>query len=164
MTPIAHTIVGVWLGDVITDKLTLKDIFVFALISSLPDIDMIFQIMLPQKTIHQIYTHNIFFVALTTFMVYLIYKNKKMAKFAIFALFSHLILDIFVEDFKAPYGVPLFFPLTDFTFTFPIFPTFYKASLKDVFSLKNLKPIIVELLIFSPFLYFVIYDWKNRKN
>ena len=87
-----------------------------------------------------------------------------MAKFTFLAISIHLLLDIFVEDFKPPYGVPLLFPITDFTFNFPIFPTFYKESLRDVFSVKNLKPIIVELLIFSPFVYFVVNDWKSKQK
>ncbi len=164
MTPVAHTIVGVWLGDILTEEIDLRHIIFFTLISSLPDFDMFVQIFMPEKIIHQLYTHNILFVLIATFFVFIVSKNLNLTKFTFLILLIHLFLDIFVEDFREPYGVPVFWPITSYTLNFPIFPTFHKESFEAVFSFKNLKTLLIEAFLFSPFLYFLIDDYRKRER
>jgi len=61
-----------------------------------------------------------------------------------------LILDLFVIDKKPPIGIMLFFPFSLKLFNIPILSGVNKSSFKALFSLHNLKAVIVEIIILSP--------------
>lgn len=154
MTPVGHTIVGIWIGTSIEKKNSIKYLLFYTIIASLPDFDIVFGFILWGKTgvnIHQLYTHNLSFVLIITLLTFFLSKkDKKITLFVFFALLSHLILDLFVIDKKPPIGIMLFFPFSLKLFNIPILSGVNKSSFKALFSLHNLKAVIVEIIILSP--------------
>ncbi len=162
MTPVGHTIVGIWIGDIIEKKTDIKSIIFYTIIASLPDFDIIFGFIFFGKAginIHQLYTHNLPFVLVITLLTYFLSKkNKKITFFVFFALLSHLFLDLFVIDKKPPIGLMLFYPFSSKLFNIPLLMGVNKSSLKALFSIHNLKAVIVEIIILSPLWGYTIYD------
>jgi len=171
LSPVAHTAFGVWLGDITLNDLKLKSLIFYALIASLPDFDLVFGYLFYGKQglrYHQLFTHNIIFVIVITFLFYILSRKTKTTIFVFLALISHLILDLLVTDTSPPIGIKLFYPFSEKAFNFPLVSGVDKSSIKAFFSLNNLKTIIVEFTIFLPFILLIIIKNKitnkNQKN
>jgi inner membrane protein len=80
------------------------------------------------------------------------------------AYLSHILLDYLVQDPSSPYGVPLFWPLTERYYMAPFAfyrPVNYPGSLNDdfihiVFSLHNLITVFAEVFLLTPVLILVL--------
>ncbi len=168
MTPVGHTIVGIWLGDLTKKNISFKYILFYTLISSLPDFDIIVGLLLFGKKgvdYHQLYTHNFLFVfIITTLTYYLSKKDKKITLFVFLALLSHLFLDLIVIDKKPPIGISPFFPFYMKTYNIPLLLGVNKSSLKALFSLHNLKAVIIEIIVLTPLWSYVLYDYLKLKK
>jgi hypothetical protein len=83
----------------------------------------------------------------------------------IFALiFSHLLLDLFTEDLKAPYGFPLFWPFSE-TYVIssrPFLPYVMRDWTNPVFRGQIIRVFLVESLLFLPF--FFLSWWLKRRG
>jgi hypothetical protein len=81
-------------------------------------------------------------------------RRKLMWKPALILLAAyliHLILDIFTEDGKAPYGIAPFYPFskTYYYGFWPVFPKIHKATWAEVFSFNNVKVALFEIVVFG---------------
>ena len=150
MGPIAHTGIG-FLGFKLSDSKENKRILLYLfLMANLPDIDFLFSLIFTKaKSIHQLYTHNIFFVGITTGLLLLIVKSLR-SRWKIFLLvaYSHLLLDLFVVDPIPPLGIKLFFPIIDKPLNFGFFPNLWRNGFKEIFSLHNFFVFFLEYVIF----------------
>ena len=168
MTPVGHTIAGVWSGGLIKKSYTLKCLIVYTLIASLPDFDIIVGFILFGKKgvgIHQYYTHNFLFIFLTALLIYILTKDKRLTIFTIVVLTIHLFLDLIVIDKKPPIGINPFYPFYNKFYNIPILLGVKKCSLKALISLYNLKEIILEIVVLSPLWIYSIIDYlKWRKS
>ena len=166
MTPVGHTIVGIWLGDIIEKKLTLTCLVFYSIIASLPDFDLVVGFMLYGKKgikIHQLYTHNLLFVFIIVTITYILSRgDKRITIFVLLALLSHLFLDLLVIDKKPPIGIAPFYPFSSTSYNFPIFSGVEKSSLKALFSIHNLKAVFIEILVLSPLWIYLIHDLVKR--
>jgi inner membrane protein len=85
-------------------------------------------------------------------------KKASLSKISgfIFALFfSHLLLDFFTADPKAPFGFPLFWPLTEayYISPWPILPCVERDIANPAFWSQTSLVFIVESLFFLPFFF-----------
>lgn len=128
----------------------------FIIIASLPDIDFGLFFFLGREgfSYHQYYTHNVFFVLVTSLLFWSFLKDKGERWGLLLVGYSHLALDFFTIDGAAPYGFPAFFPLWEHRFNFGVLPNIWKANLAEVFSLHNVYVAGFEILVFwVPMLY-----------
>ena len=178
-TPVGHTLMGYTLyrGSPLFSGWTQWKWFLFILIlANLPDIDVIFGwISGSPIQYHQGWTHSLFFVLIMsgiTGFVGLRLKSPKWKQFVLLVfgiLFVHLLLDYFGRDTRPPYGIPVFWPLSDQSYMspLPIFRGVSKAAAKgeflgSLFVWSNLWTVLVELLVIVPI--FVVTSYLTRKK
>ncbi len=149
MSPIVHTSVALLGWQKTAENKNIKTLFLFMLISNLPDIDFLFSLISGKKTfgLHQLYTHNVFFVCFTVLLFFPILKQKKERTGFSLVAFSHLLLDLIGIDMVPPIGFRLFYPLSDRLFNFGVFPSL-ERDITNIFSLHNLWVLTLEIVIF----------------
>ncbi len=152
MSPIAHSGIALlgWQKSTTQENKNIKTLLLFLLISNLPDIDFLFFLVIGKRafTIHQYYTHNVFFVGLAILLFFPFIKQKKeRIGFSLIA-FSHLLLDLVTIDAAAPYGFRLFYPVSESLFHLGFFPNLHKKNLAEVVSLHNLWVLAFEAAVF----------------
>ena len=78
MSPIVHSSVALLGWQKTAENKNLKTLFLFLLISNLPDLDFLFSLIFGKKTfgLHQLYTHNVFFVCFAVLLFFPILKQK----------------------------------------------------------------------------------------
>ncbi len=140
MTPVGHTALGIFGWQRFSETKNKKTLLLFVLFASLPDIDFSLFFFLGKEGLsyHQLYTHNIFFVLLTSLLFWPLLNTKRERLGFMLVGFSHLALDFLTIDGAAPIGFRLFYPVWDQLFNFGILPNVWKANLKEVFSIHNL--------------------------
>ena len=150
MSPIVHSSVALLGWQKTAENKNLKTLFLFLLISNLPDIDFLFSLIIGKKSlaVHQLYTHNVFFVCFTAFLFFPILKQKKERIGFFLVAFSHLLLDLLCIDMVPPVGFRMFYPLSNQLFNFGIFPSLERDNLASLFALHNLWVLTLEAAIF----------------
>ncbi len=150
MSPIVHSSVALLGWQKSAENKNLKTLFLFMLISNLPDIDFLLSLIFGKKTfgLHQYYTHNVFFVCFTVLLFFPILKQKKERIGFSLVAFSHLLLDLIGIDMVPPVGFRLFYPLSNRFFKFEVFPSMKRDNLAALFSLHNLWILALEVAIF----------------
>jgi len=148
----------------------------YLVVANVPDLDFIPGLLVGNASrYHHGITHSIGFAALVGFafsvFLYLCKRAAIRRNFAIFfsLSFSHVILDYFSLDTSIPYGVPIFWPLSNtyYIAPFALFSDVTRVSssgatfLSSLFSLHNLWSVCVELLVFLPCV-FLIFRWRRR--
>jgi inner membrane protein len=80
---------------------------------------------------------------------------------------SHLVIDLFGPDLRPPFGIPLFWPVSDRTFLSPV-PVFLGAHhvmtasastsewVREVLTLQNVAAVGLEVVIMLPFIFFAM--------
>lgn len=166
-TPVGHTLFGWIIGSHRKHSGTRSTFFLFLAVfvfSNLPDMDLLFG--LPSgnpNQYHHMWTHSIGFALLWGVLAGLVVRilnhqhSLKIGFFVFLLILSHLTLDFFTLDKSAPYGMQLFWPVTEQYFLSPvtIFRDVYKASdsqlfLSSLFCLHNVYTILFEIVILLP--------------
>lgn len=171
-TPVGHAIAGYAVSGFARSAYTgnrISLILLCAFVGVLPDLDVIPGIVRGTPALyHQGITHSLGFALATSGIIAGAYKIRGKSFSAIFVLCfaaysSHLILDIIGPDGRLPFGVPLFWPLSNMTFISPV-PVLLGAQhaaatstptsewIQALFSLRNFVAITIEILISVPFL------------
>jgi inner membrane protein len=104
-----------------------------------------------------------------------VYQKKqhfwRFSAFVFLIFFSHLLLDFFTRDFAAPYGLPLFWPLSKnyYIAAQPIFINITRSALSanffsSLFSPHNLKAALLEIMLLGGLVLLVgIARWLLNK-
>ncbi len=147
MTPIVHTSAGI-LGWHFSRTRKLSFLFLFILISNLPDTDFIPVVLFGKAAPpHQLYTHNIFFSIAGALLFFPLLKEKR-EKLALFLTsISHLCFDLCVMDNWGEVGFRLFWPASEKLYNFGFFFCLKRGTLSDVFSLHNLITVSAETIL-----------------
>jgi membrane-bound metal-dependent hydrolase YbcI (DUF457 family) len=150
VTPIVHSAVGLVGWHKAVSQKNIKTLFLFILISNIPDIDFFLFIFFSKQELqlHQSYTHNIFFISFFTLFLFLLFRTNKERIGLFLVSFSHLILDLVIIDPVSPVGFRLFFPLSDKLVNFGFFPNFLRGSFGELFSWHNMVTISLETTFF----------------
>jgi membrane-bound metal-dependent hydrolase YbcI (DUF457 family) len=177
-SPVGHLLSGISVYTILKPaRPNRKWIFFAALFMAvMPDFDFVFGFFAGNPNrYHHHFTHSIFFITVMSFFVALFFsKNSRMSLFADFVLLtaagsSHLLLDMLAVDTTAPFGMPLFWPLSEKYIILPvsIFSNIQRAShsgrfLSSLFNLHNLVAIGKEVLILGSITLFWLY-FKKRE-
>lgn len=164
--PIGHSLAGYALFE--TQRLRFfekkwKEILFFAALAVSPDFDYLPGFLLGNPNLyHHSYAHSLG-AAIVVGLGGAVLFGKKNGRFlACFAIiggvyYSHLILDFFNTDTRAPYGVMLFWPFSSdyFMSPWPVFLSVAKTSDSSTFfrvflSAHNLQVALRELLVMGP--------------
>jgi inner membrane protein len=166
-TPAGHTLMGIAVGRSLPKTsgkkfwLSLAGIFVFA---NLPDVDFLLGIPAGNPNrYHHGWTHSLGFVLIVMLLSSLLSLGLKKRLDWAWILFSglivlsHLLLDYFTIDRRAPYGIQLFWPISKQYMISPIvlFQDVQKSStnmtfIPSLFSIHNGVTVLTEVLILGP--------------
>jgi membrane-bound metal-dependent hydrolase YbcI (DUF457 family) len=131
--PVGHSLMGYALSDVMKVRLakkTWRNVFIFAVLANLPDIDFLPGFLLGRpNSFHHSFVHSLgfaLFIGLAGGLIYYWRQRRKPAPLAgqegatpgfwpyfvaiSVAVFSHCILDMFTVDTSPLYGMPVFWP------------------------------------------------------
>ena len=178
-TPLGHSLVGYSIyrnQHVLQSRTPWMMFFQVVLISILPDIDFVFGTMVGNPNrYHHLWTHSLAFVLLVGGLYglgYTLLKRKngfKAGGVVSGIVLSHIILDFFSRDTREPCGMPLFWPIHNGFYHAPvtIFLDVSKASsnsafLGSLFSLHNLRTVLMEVVVLSPLLIWMFL--KNKRG
>jgi len=122
---------------------------------------------------HHLASHSLMAAVIFSALVFVVmqrwrsHEARKWAMLAAVAYLSHILLDLFTADYRAPYGMQLFWPFSQdfFIAPFSIFSDIHHGGVGDtlqgtlflLFSRHNLVAIGLELAILLPVL------WLSRK-
>lgn len=133
-------------------------------LSCWPDIDYLPGVLLGDlNRFHQGLTHSLAFVLLGATLAYpLLHRafhgKSRSTPLRLWAILltvalSHLLFDIFTQDFRPPIGLPLFWPFSDLPIhsPFTLFPAWAKSTLAEALhSPQNLHALLIESLYALP--------------
>lgn len=136
--------------------------------ASAPDLDFVPGILVGDANrFHQGASHSLAAAALFGITVYLLARfvgasGGRLAVVGFLAYASHLLLDFFTQDKRAPFGIPLFWPVSSESFLAP-WPVFggvkhgvpgdsIETVLSYIFSLANVATVAVEVVVLAPVL------------
>jgi membrane-bound metal-dependent hydrolase YbcI (DUF457 family) len=135
-----------------------------------PDLDLLPGLLQGQPVLyHGSISHSLGFALGVSLVIALIFHFQGSAfgpifKLCLIAYVSHLVLDFFGPDGRAPYGIPLFWPLSSAHFLSPI-PLLLGARhvgsttastmafLRGVLSFYNVAAMTLEIAIVAPFIW-----------
>jgi inner membrane protein len=171
-SPIAHTLAGYVVYRVNSDKpVPHRDwrmILFYILCANLPDLDFLpgFLIGEPNRFHHGI-SHSLGFAVLFGILVGLFLHWRRnegfLRNFLVFfsLYFSHLILDYLADDTSAPYGEPLWWPISNEYYISPvlIFTDIQRVSsggrlsfITSLINLHNVWAVTLEFIVLLPIL------------
>lgn len=179
-TPIGHGLAGYLvyrslLGSNKKDSSML--LLLCACLAISPDLDFLPGIFYGQPALyHQGVSHSLGFAVTVGLISTVAYKKyakdagSLLGKWSLFSLAyaSHLLLDLFGPDKSPPYGIPLFWPLTDDSYLSPVqilwgvhhaksTSTSTTEWVNSILNLHNVGAIGIELAVVLPWILIVIY-------
>jgi membrane-bound metal-dependent hydrolase YbcI (DUF457 family) len=178
-TPIGHLFGGViclFFGK----KIFVKNRVIIAcaiIFAQLPDIDLLFGLVQGNPNqFHHTFTHSFVFVLCAGLLGGLIVNKLKVMQFRkSFVLFtisgvSHLLLDLLALDTSAPFGAPIFWPLSNSFYISPItiFSDVHRSSSShtfwaSLFSWHNFETILIEIMLLAPIVA-LLYIVRKKMN
>jgi inner membrane protein len=177
-TPIGHSLLALTvclfrgkLPNKLSQWLIPGLIFFVAVAPDLDFLPILWQGYKAGMSYHQGFSHSILFGLFSTTLALAIvywlklYPIKKALVLFSAAAASHILLDYFTHDGRAPYGIPLLWPFSDARFTSPVslFSGFSKGSLAAIFSWQNLVVLGGELLVTGS-LFAVVYLLLRKRE
>jgi inner membrane protein len=149
-----------------------------------PDLDFVPGILEGTPALyHQGISHSLVFAVVAGLIVslgYQIYSSQKGAMLANWGLFtlsymSHLLIDLVGPDKRLPYGIPLFWPVTDATYLSPIkiflgvrhaksTSTSTSEWLSAIVDPHNLGALSIEVAVLLPWILLVVYAQRKSQE
>lgn len=178
-TPLGHSLLGVAAGALACERVTKVNwrlVGLFILAGNAPDLDFVPGLLIGDiNRFHQGASHS--FVAAAVFALiaaslapWFRVSRPRIIVAVSAAYVSHLVLDLFCRDARAPYGIPLFWPFHagHFAGPFTIFSGIRHGVpgdglgvvLQEIFSPANFAALGVEFTVMFPVLIVVFY-WRR---
>jgi inner membrane protein len=127
---------------------------VAAALACLPDVDFLPGLLAGDlNAFHQKTTHSVAWVLLASAGLWLVGRawrpawfGRRAALFIFLLIGSHLAIDLVSEDRRPPYGIPLWAPFSEAAVQAPfaLLPAWDKATLAELGSAANLRPLAIE--------------------
>lgn len=138
-----------------------------ALVAAAADLDFIPGLLLGSPArFHHAQSHSLTFALAAAVLAALVASRARLrwAWIAFLAYVSHLGLDLVTFDDGAPYGIPLFWPLSGRTFLSPV-TLLPRVPHSDgaLLSWPVAKLVVLEMALLGPFLAWTIY-WSRRRR
>ncbi len=162
-TPIGHSLVAasLFLGQNRSHRTDWRLLSSYVLLANAPDLDFLPGILIGDPSaFHHNVSHSLLFGAL--FTVTLTFIAKKFLgwfpDYSFVRLFivgfllytSHLLVDFVTLDDGFPYGMPLFWPFSNYHVNAPVYSLLNIIHETAPLSVHNLKAVLRELLVFAP--------------
>lgn len=166
-TPIGHALFGATIGSFVEPERihsrTRNEAMLLAgLVATIPDFDVIPGLVVGQPILyHSGISHSLGFALLISLLIATICHIRNRSFVGIFVLCllaysSHLMLDFFATDGRAPYGIPIAWPLIQdhFISPIPLLPgvrhaSFSSAStqtfISGLLTVRNVKTVAIEV-------------------
>ena len=152
--------------------------FLYVFMAAAPDLDLIPGLLAGQPVLyHGGISHSLGFALLIGLAAAGIFKARGNAFLPIFALCflaysSHLLLDWLGSDGRPPFGIPVFWPISNETFISPVpaLPGVRHAGVTEasisewvrgILSLHNMAAIAIEAALITPFIF--LARWLKRR-
>lgn len=128
-TPVAHVLAGCAVGSALTpvrERIDGPLLGVFAAVAVAPDLDFLPGLLRGQPALyHQGVSHSLLAAALVAgFGALLLHLRGRTGPWVAVSLFgayaSHILVDLFGPDGRAPYGMPIFWPVSADPFLAPV--------------------------------------------
>lgn len=167
-SPIGHSLSGILLYQIFSRHdagYDIRKLFLYILIANIPDIDLAIGIFVNNPNLyHQSNVHSLGAAIFAGLIAGIMQTGKKGLFFNSFLFvsglyYSHVILDYLASasDTGYPFGVALFWPLSNDYYVFPvkIFLDIWRGTsnetfLSGMFNLHNLQAVMIEVAIFLP--------------
>ncbi len=176
-TPIAHALTGLSLYLVFTkrplQKREWKWLLLAAFLASAADFDFIPGALFGDlNAFHRGVSHSIggcFFIALLLWgglRSKSPFSSVRLFLFLFVVYGSHLVIDFFTRDTWPPCGAPFLWPFWSAYFKSPVdlFLDANRTPLTLIFSLKNIRTYLFELVVFGPPLFFLAKSYSKNYN
>ena len=178
--PIGHALAGIAIFQtrpgLFFKKMWLDAVF-FVFLANLPDADFLPGLLLGSPNL---YHHGIFHslgavLAVSAAISCIFFRKKKrfweLSALVFLTMSSHLLLDFFTRDFSAPYGLPLFWPVSGdyFIASHSIFINITRSAssanfFSSLFSLHNLEAALREIIVLGGLLLMAVIGrrWLHK--
>lgn len=178
-SPVAHSLIGLALGaawllprtappDLLRRAWAMRGPFLIAVFAAnAPDLDYLPGIAAGNlNAFHHGLTHTIPFVVLVAAVIVALWRTNRPARAGgwLTAMgLSHLAADMVTQDLRAPYGIPVAWPLSSDHFIAPfyIFGHLRKREWSEFLQTHNFQMVGIEMLLTLPLLVAVMV-WKSR--
>lgn len=161
-TPVGHILAGVAAGTASTGGATIlgpvKDLVFFSVVAILPDLDFVPGLLMGQgNAFHQGPTHSLLAAALVALACWIYGRFKGHAWLLAWAgaavYLSHLAVDWMAMDYRAPIGIPLFWPFSyeHMSADHAIFLDIKRSALTWAVIKHDLLAVAWEILLLGPF-------------
>jgi len=183
-SPIAHSLIGLALGLIrflpryrCWDELTAqfhvlwRPLLFCMLLANAPDLDYLFGLFNGNlNTYHQTVTHTLIWVGMTALAIWAYgWLRERRASWLSLGLLlallgSHLLADWLTVDCSPPIGLMLAWPFSDHLYhaAFAFFPPPAKQTWAAVWSLQNLRLVLMEMAITLPLVIIVLWFKHGR--
>ena len=183
-SPIAHSLIGLALGLIrflpryrhfgeLNGQLRAlwRPLLFCILLANAPDLDYFFGLIRGNLNYyHQTVTHTLIWIGVTALAVWAYgWLRERQASWLPFGLLlallgSHLLADWLTVDCSPPIGLMLAWPFSDHLYhaAFAFFPPPAKQTLADLWSLPNLRLVLVETAITLPLVIVVL--WRKQRR
>ena len=184
-SPIAHSLIGLTLGLIRflprylqwgelagQFRALWRPLLFCVLLANAPDLDYFFGIFRGNLNYyHQTVTHTLVWVGMTALAIWAYGRLRKRRTVCwplgllLALLGSHLLADWLTVDRSPPIGFMLAWPFSDrfYHAAFAFFPPPAKQTLADLWSLQNLRLVLVEMAITLPLVIIVLW-FKRRRS
>ncbi|MDO8725836.1 MAG: metal-dependent hydrolase [Candidatus Methanoperedens sp.] len=166
-SPIGHILSGILLYQIFNRhdaRYDVRKLFVYVIISVIPDIDLAIGFLINDLKFHQGVFHSLGAAIFAGLIAGIVLIRKKGLFFNGFLLFSglfysHVILDYLASasDTGYPFGVALFWPFSNEYYVFPVTifldilrGTSNETLFSGMFNFHNLWAVMIELVLFLP--------------
>ena len=171
-TPVAHSLAGTTIALLSSGKRPL-DRYLFAasvVAAAFADIDFGIGFLIG-RNVHHYFTHSIGFTLLFAGVGYLTARAFARDRPAFDALvlgvsyLSHILLDMLSKDTAPPYGLELFWPLSDRFYISPIlvFDDIWRGTLAKLFGLHNWLAVGREVLVMVLPTAVALWWWRRQE-
>lgn len=170
-SPIAHALPAYLIYHATSEgslRLKWRILFFYCVCTNLADLDFVPGILLgAPNQFHRGISHSLGFAIgfglVMGFVLFLIKNQSVVRNFLIFfsLYFSHVLFDLLTSDSSSPHGVPALWPITGSYYISPVSiflsidraraPLTFEAFTSSLFISDNWLPILIELLVFLPF-------------
>ena len=170
-SPFGHSLAGYVISSYKSKTLkpqNIKLLFFYIFIANAPDLDFLPGLIVGKPNLyHHGISHSlgagILFSLILAFIINRKYHQSIRSNFFLFfSLYSsHLFLDYLSFDSRPPLGIPLFWPLSNKYYMFPLLPGVKHSALDhatigeflgEIFSIHNLYVISLEFIVMIPFI------------
>ncbi len=167
-TLVAHSLTGATIALLASRARPLEAKLLVASVASACFADIDFGIgFLLGRNVHHYFTHSLGFTLLFAGAAYSLSRERAFNTWVLGASYlSHVLLDLLSKDTAAPYGLQLFWPLSDEFYISPVllFEDIWRGTLAKLLGLHNWLAVAREILVVGPPTALAFSWWMRQRH